>query len=54
MTIMFRVFRSSLASWETLFEEAGTFASSIGKERLINITHSDYNLEGIVVVWYWA
>jgi hypothetical protein len=37
-----------------LMREAALFASDIGKERLINISHSGSTMLGYVVtVWYW-
>ena len=37
-----------------LMREAALFASDIGKERLINISHSGSTFLGYVVtVWYW-
>ena len=42
-----------MATWETLFEEASNFATGIGRERLISISHSEDNNDGVVVVWYW-
>ena len=42
-----------MSSWDTLFDEASNFATSIGKERLISISHSEDNNDGVVVVWYW-
>jgi hypothetical protein len=49
----FKMFRSSLTTWESLFAEAAEFASQLGPERLINISHSADGGEGIVTVWYW-
>ena len=53
MGATYRKFRSSLATWDTLFEEAAEFATRIGKERLISISHSEDASDGVVVVWYW-
>jgi hypothetical protein len=49
----FKVFQSSLTSWESLFAEAAEFASQLGPERLITVSHSADQGEGVVVVWYW-
>ena len=55
MTLQFKVFRSTVSTWNTLFEQASKFATSIGQERVVNITTSSTNSnEGIVVVWYWS
>ena len=54
MTLQFEVFRSSITSWNELFEEASLFATGIGEERVLTITTSADRGDGIVVVWYWA
>jgi hypothetical protein len=54
MTLQFEVFRATLSTWNSLFEDASTFATEIGKERLVTITTSADQGDGIVVVWYWA
>jgi hypothetical protein len=53
MRAAYRVFKGTFASWTTLFEEAAQFASRVGPERLISISHSCDNVEGVVTVWYW-
>ena len=53
MRAEFRVFRATFASWATLFGEAAQFATQIGPERLISISHSADGADGIVTVWYW-
>ena len=50
----FEVFRGTLTSWHTLFSEAAAFASSVGRDRVISISHSEDQNEGVVTVWYWA
>jgi len=52
--VHFRVFKSSFKSWESLFEEAASFAESIGREHLISISHSEDQSKGIVTVWFWS
>ncbi len=52
--LKFEVFRSSWTSWDSLFQEACDFADSIGRENVLNISHSCHNNEGVVTVWYWA
>jgi hypothetical protein len=54
MMVQTKVFRSSVSSWAKLFQEAATFASEIGSDRLITISHSADQGEGVVVVWYWG
>jgi hypothetical protein len=51
--VQFKVFRSSFSSWEALFQEAAEFATSLPTDRLISISHSEDQNEGVVVVWYW-
>ena len=52
--VKFRVFRSDFSSWNTLFEEAAEFATIIGRDRVISISHSADNVDGVVTVWYWS
>jgi hypothetical protein len=47
-------FFKSLKAWDDLFAEASEFASKVGRERLINISHSHTGFEGVVAVWYWG
>lgn len=54
MRVKFRVFRGSLITWNALFGEAAAFASEVGPKRLVAISHSQENMEGVVTVWYWA
>ena len=50
----FKMFRGTIASWEQLFAEAAEFATTVGRERLITISHSEDQQDGVVTVWYWA
>ena len=52
--VAFNVFRSSVRSWDTLFAEAAAFATEIGRDRLISISHSEDRHEGVVTVWFWG
>ncbi len=54
MTAKFEVFRGVLTTWETLFARACDFASSLGPDRVISISHSCDRLDGVVTVWYWS
>lgn len=54
MKVRFEVFRSSFQSWDRLFEDAAHFASALGRDRLIAISHSADQKIGVVTVWYWA
>ena len=53
LRVHFRVFRGTWASFNNLFSQASAFASEIGKDRLISISHSEDKDDGIVTVWYW-
>lgn len=48
------MFRGTFATWQELFAQAANFATEIGPERLINISHSADQGDGVVAVWYWA
>lgn len=52
--VKFQRFTSSFLSWESLFAEAGAFATRVGRERLISISHSEDHSKGVVTVWYWS
>ena len=54
MRVLTRVFRGTFKRWATLFEEACEFATQVGPERLISISHSADNADGVVTVWYWG
>jgi hypothetical protein len=53
LIVKYRDFRGTLATWDELFEEAAEFATSVGVERLVGISHSADRTEGVVAVWYW-
>jgi hypothetical protein len=53
MTVTYQHFRGTLKTWDSLFQEAAEFASTLGKERLISISHSADHSDGVVTVWYW-
>ena len=51
----FKAFESSWDSWDKLFSKASDFANTIGREDLVNISHScDGSNKGVVTVWYWG
>ncbi len=52
MEVKFEDFRGTFTSREKLFEKAAEFASRLGRERLINISHSRDDNEGVVTVCY--
>ena len=53
MQVRFKVFKSTMKSWDELCSEAAVFASEKGKDRLITISVSEDANEGVIVVWYW-
>jgi hypothetical protein len=52
--VTFKIFRSSFITWEELFGQAAEFANEIGPERVISISHSSDDGNGVVTVWYWT
>ena len=51
--LSYRVFRGTLATWDQLFTKAAYFATELGPERVLNISHSADDSDGVVTVWYW-
>jgi hypothetical protein len=49
----YKMFRSSLAPWETTFQRVTEFATLLGPGRVISISHSEDQNEAVVTVWYW-
>jgi len=45
---------TSGGSWDSLFAQAAEFASRIGPDRVMNISHSEDMSVGVVAVWYRA
>ena len=54
MQVCFQMFHSTTQPWETMFSQAAQFATSVGLERLIGISHSHEGTIGVVTVWYWG
>ena len=52
--VKFEIFRGSLTSWQSLFEEAAEFSSRFEPGELISISHSCDQMTGVVTVWYWG
>ena len=52
--LTFRIFRGTFASWEELFSEAAEFATGLGRNNVLNISHSVDRSDGVVTVWYWV
>ena len=42
-----------LTTWQSLFREAADFATEVGPDRVISISHSEDKADGVVTVWYW-
>ena len=51
--VKFEIFRSHTKSWANLCADAAAFASEQGRDRLINVSVSEDQNEGVIVVWYW-
>ena len=49
-----KTFDATFLSWDELFAQAAEFATEIGEERLISISHGADHSRGIVAVWYWS
>ncbi len=54
MRVLCKQFRATLKSWGRLFREAADFATQVGQENLVSVSHSADNADGIVCVWYWG
>ena len=52
--VRYKMFRGTLASWEDLFDQAAGYASQLGQDRLIGISHSEDKDDGVVAVWFWS
>ena len=52
--LTFRAYRGTFATWEELFSAAARFASDLGSERVLNVSHSVDDDDGVVTVWYWT
>ena len=50
--LAYRVFRRAFSTWDLLFDQTARFATEIGPERFVSISHSSDN--GVVTVWYWT
>ena len=54
MEARFKIFKSATSPWPAIFATAARFATSLGPERLIGISHSCDQNVAVVTVWYWA
>jgi hypothetical protein len=48
------MFRGTLKTWDDLFSQAAEFATEIGRDNLIAISHSADHSDGVVTVWFWG
>jgi len=48
------IFKSSFSSWQEMCDEAAAFATRVGREKVISISQSADNHQGVIVVWYWG
>jgi hypothetical protein len=57
MKVAYRKFSAgSFTSWEKVLDAVSEFATSVGRENLINISSSEYGealSTATIVVWYW-
>ena len=53
MQVKHQIFKSWTKSWDSLCEEAAKFASEKGRDRLINLSVSEDQNEGVIIVWFW-
>jgi hypothetical protein len=52
--LAYKYFRGTFATWDDLFSEAAQFATEVGPERVVGISHSSDQKNGVVTVWYWT
>lgn len=53
MKAKYREFRGRLFFVEDAYRQACDFASTLGRDRVISISHSGNRVYRWVVVWYW-
>jgi hypothetical protein len=52
--VRYEMFRGTLSSWPELFEKASSFATQVGPENLISISHSEDQQDGVIAVRNWG
>jgi hypothetical protein len=52
--LAYKYFRGTLATWDELFTNAAQFATEVGSECVVGISHSADQGDGVVTVWYWT
>jgi len=50
MSVQSKIFKSTFDTWAEMCQEAGAFATSVGRERLISISHSADSHQGVIIV----
>jgi hypothetical protein len=53
MQVQFKTFESQFLTRQKMLQKAAEFATQMGPERLINVTHSEDHHESLITVWYW-
>ena len=53
MVAQYKVFRGLWTSWEKLLMDAAEFMTRLGPDRVISVSHSADQCDGVVTVWYW-
>src|SRR5262245_15006832 len=54
LRVTFRAFDSKMASREKLFRAAAEFASTIPRDRLITMSHSEDRDNIVITIWFWT
>lgn len=54
MKVRFKIFTSQFASHEKVFERVTEFATQLGRDKLISISHSEDKGSLTATVWYWG
>ena len=57
MKVHFKRFTAQFQSWDDMMIEVSEFASNVGRDRLINISCSEfgqYASTATIIVWYWG
>ena len=50
--VRYEIVRGTFSSWLELFDQAAAFATTLGTDRRITISHSEDKDDGVVAVWY--
>jgi hypothetical protein len=54
-TMKCEVFRvGSFTTWERAFADAAEFATKVGRDNVVNVSHSADGSVGVIAVWYWS